>query len=71
MTECSRIGKLFRGCRFEPRYDIYTPTKELKDIISRQWSTTPSDKDKLLEEMIYVQDVCIVCGKVVERCEND
>ena len=71
MTECSRIGKWFRGCKFEARYDIYTPTKELKDIISRQWNTTPRDKDKLLEEMIYVQDVCVVCGKVVARCEND
>lgn len=71
MTECSRIGKWFRGCKFEARYDIYTPTKELKDIISRQWNTTQNDKDKLLEEMIYVQDVCEVCGKVVARCEND
>jgi len=71
MTECSRIGKWFRGCKFEARYDIYTPTKELKDIISRQWNTSPNDKDKLLEEMIYVQDVCVVCGKVVARCEND
>ena len=71
MTDCSRIGKWFRGCKFEARYDIYTPTKELKDIISRQWNTTPRDKDKLLEEMIYVQDVCKVCGKVVARCEND
>lgn len=71
MTECSRIGKWYRPCRFEARYDIYTPTKELKDIISRQWNTTPTDKDRLLEEMVYVQDVCVVCGKVVKRCEND
>ena len=65
MTEiCPRRGKLFRGCYFEARYDLGEPKFEgpvnyvgsdLKGVIDRHRAKS------------YVRDVCVRCGKVIER----
>jgi hypothetical protein len=64
---CSRIGKLWRGCRFESRYDVFEPTVTLQKKLEAAWSITELDKEKLLMQKIYVQDVCIRCGRVIDR----
>ena len=67
---CPRVGALWRSCYFKPRYDTYTPSMELKQVIARQWNASPKDREMLREETIYVQDVCQTCGKVIKRCED-
>ncbi len=62
---CSRQGKMIGGCKFEPRYDIIEPTKELRQKISMQWSISEQDKEFLVRRTEYICDVCIRCGKVV------
>jgi hypothetical protein len=71
MTEyCERKGKFWNGCKFEPRFDHYMPSEDLRSKLQIQWALSEKDKQRLMEEMVYVQDVCIRCGKVVARCPN-
>jgi hypothetical protein len=65
VDSCPRKGRWFGGCRFEPRYHVDEPTRELRDIIMRQWAASPADKDLLTIRMTYVHDVCVRCGKIV------
>ncbi len=60
---CPRRDKWFRGCRFEPRYD-----KGVADI--EKVSCRGVSPDVVLEALTpktYVADICVVCGKVVDR----
>ena len=63
--QCDRKGKWIRGCRFEPRYDQYLPSKTLQDQIWRQWAISESDKDLLVERRLYVHDICVNCGRII------
>lgn len=66
MTDyCPRFGKLFGGCRFEPRYDT-SPT--ITDIPA--FEGTVQGMRMMLQEtksITYVCDVCVRCGKTVTR----
>lgn len=64
---CPRIGKLWRSCRFEPRYDIFEPSDALEKQLGRAWALSEKDKKALEIQQIYVQDVCVNCGRVVQR----
>lgn len=63
MNHCDRFGKLFRGCRFEPRYDMspadLTGFTELRHATETFMNT--------LRTTTYVRDVCVTCGKTIER----
>lgn len=67
---CERAGKLMRACKFEPRYDEYRPSTALESQLERYWSLSESDKAMLHHRKVYVQDVCVVCGKIAERVEE-
>ena len=54
-----------KGHKFEPRYDYGKPT-----IPSRAAGMSAKDMIQILEatrSRKYVQDVCVKCGKVVNR----
>lgn len=75
MTDtCPRFGKWFGGCRFEPRYDTPAPLHGLSDGF---WTTITIDGIKADADKVraltgapvkkYVRDVCVRCGKAVDR----
>jgi hypothetical protein len=66
---CPRFGKLIGGCRFEARYDFGASTFDVAGI---EWTGQDvGAKLKALAEQYrpqyYVRDVCIRCGRTVER----
>jgi hypothetical protein len=67
---CPRVGALWRSCRFEPRYDTYEPSQALEDQMRRAWTVSDIDKERLQRQKIYVQDVCSVCGRVIQRYDD-
>ena len=69
---CPNLDKLIRGCKFERRYDTKPPSPEiiaaLQPLMDSPFSNM--DADFALSELkteTYVRDICIRCGKVVER----
>ena len=69
---CPREGRWIGGCRFEPRYD-YAPISPDE----REWITANflAAFDRLngmrnMRTKVYVRDVCIRCGKTIERSER-
>lgn len=69
MTDCPRFGKLFGGCKFEPRYD----EPSLASLFGNglYTSMTLNGKIALIEDIspkkTYVRDVCVRCGKAIDR----
>jgi len=63
VSECPRVGKWFRGCRFEARYDK-GPPRNGKLEGSRDFIIAYVEKSK---PITYVRDVCRTCGKTIER----
>lgn len=64
--ECPRLGRLVRGCNFEPRYDELAP--DLKLMAETLHGVKMSDACfKALRQKIYVKDVCTSCGSTMER----
>lgn len=62
MNDCLRIGKLFGGCRFEPRYD-----KSAADLSASKIDVQGRGAIEALRHITYVRDVCIRCGRTIER----
>lgn len=63
MTECERKGKWIRGCSFKARYDM-----GVADL--SQFKTISGISEEAIEAFrpkTYVHDVCVTCGKVVDR----
>lgn len=68
MNDCARKGKFWNGCRFEPRYDTVPPTLSTMGLDTIK--TTVCGMETMIRSMtkeVYVHDVCIRCGKVIER----
>lgn len=64
---CPRIGKLWRSCKFVARYDVFEPSNALEEQLGRAWALSEKDKTALKVQTVYVQDVCVTCGRVIER----
>lgn len=73
MSDCPRFGKWFGACKFAPRYD--QPVHDLMggfrtitfyEAMTPQQITALKDGDS---KIIYVRDVCVRCGKVIERAK--
>jgi hypothetical protein len=64
---CPRVGALWRSCRFTPRYDTTEPSAALEAQLGRSWAISEQDKERLMVQQTYVQDVCLTCGRVIER----
>jgi len=64
MSECARKNKWVRPCRFEPRYDSEPHNGAGFEEIT---GMRGSRMIELLTKRTYVRDVCVTCGKTVER----
>jgi hypothetical protein len=60
---CKRSDKLIGGCKFEGRYDR-VPPEQRKDILE-PWQSIGEINART--KRIYVRDVCVRCGKTVDR----
>lgn len=61
---CPRRGKWIAGCRFEPRFDTGAPTT------TRITNSSSDDAATIIESSkprTYVRDVCVTCGRTIER----
>ena len=67
MSGCERKGWLFRGCKFEPRYDLSPADMSRLGKVS---NAQPEHLDKFRTKT-YVHDVCVRCGKVIPRDERE
>ncbi len=62
--DCKRAGRIFGGCHFAPRYDLGPAD------VSRFTSLSGAGAGSFLEKLrkqTYVRDVCVRCGKTIER----
>jgi hypothetical protein len=73
---CPRAGKLFRGCRFEGRYDtpLLSRFDETFGMFTRMTTEpVPGEPTKVRivqpepPKKTYVRDVCVTCGRTIER----
>ena len=56
------------GHQFEPRYDVRpNASLGLSKIDGYTLAFQPELVEKMVTETIYVHDVCVKCGKVVNR----
>ena len=62
MNACPRDYRIFPCCRFEPRYD-----KAALDLSKIGRATASAEQIEAMCLKTYVQDVCIRCGKAVDR----
>jgi len=60
MSDCPRVGKLFGGCKFRPRYDTIGQTDPFIWMMTPQLQAQPA-------KTIYLCDVCETCGKTLFR----
>ena len=62
MADCPRAGE-WHGCKFEPRYDIGPPAGHFKtESADNLPAVIAACKPKT-----YVRDVCVRCGRTIER----
>lgn len=67
MTEpCPRLGKWFRGCKFQAVYDSEQSSNALEREIRMQWGISERDKDRLTIKKVYRGTMCVTCGKIVQ-----
>lgn len=60
---CSRKGKWFGGCRFEPRYDVGEPdTSKLGKV--EHYLADAAEIVQACRPSTYIHDVCVRCGKI-------
>lgn len=64
---CPRRDKWFRGCRFEPRYDKGEPREMTADELYWFDITSRVEALRTLCPRTYIHDLCVTCGKVVDR----
>ncbi len=65
MSDCPRFGKFWNGCRFQARFDESEPTLEITQY--RGSMVSYIEALKASKKRTYVRDVCIRCGRTVER----
>ena len=66
--ECPRAGKWIGGCRFEGRWE-YGASRPA----SFAWGISVADQERLThatKPKTYVRDVCVTCGRTVEKQET-
>lgn len=63
MTICPRLGKLFGGCKFSPRYD--TVSAVTPDVFA--YATGAATVKPTAARKTYIADVCERCGELRNR----
>lgn len=66
-SKCPRFGKMFRGCKFEARYDTMPPGSLDGGSMSGNDPDCISAFFHGLTRKIYVHDICVRCGYKVLR----
>lgn len=64
MTECPRANKRLFRCKWEGRYDTRFPPN------LESMKGGGASHIEALKERIYVRDICVRCGRTIER-KND
>jgi hypothetical protein len=66
VSDCPRVGKLFGGCRFRPRYDVVGAAGGVADAFF--WGAV-SGRNVVPAQprSTYICDVCETCGKTLVR----
>ncbi|BAU93330.1 hypothetical protein MPPM_4725 [Methylorubrum populi] len=64
---CPRRDKWFRGCRFEPRYDVGAPDMTGMGRVRFADAEDAGPFYEALKPKTYLHDICVQCGKVVDR----
>ena len=64
-TQCPRVGKLFGGCKFQPRYDTVSATKPDPNVAF--WQAGRAAPAPTPARSTYLCDVCTTCGKTLFR----
>jgi len=74
MGECPRANSWFRSCRFEARYETLADAKFVTPEIVAALSEGMVFADEintairtLTKSEVYVRDVCVLCGRSIER----
>lgn len=69
-VSCPRAGKWIRGCRFEGRWE-YGAARVLthSELTNTLFGDTPNAL-RAVRAATYVRDVCVTCGRTVEKQEN-
>ena len=70
MAECPRIGKLLGGCKWEARYDepsLFSQVFGDGLYTSLNIKGENGSIENIIPTKKYVRDVCIRCGKTIER----
>jgi hypothetical protein len=66
MSDCPRAGRILFGCKFRARYDEHEPS----DIFAHLFHTGQAAIEALkagAKRSTYIHDVCVRCGRVIER----
>jgi hypothetical protein len=61
LSACPREGRRIGGCRFEARYDFGQP------MLGNYTGERSLEMMEVSKARTYVRDVCVRCGKAVER----
>lgn len=67
--DCPRLGKWFRSCRFEARYSDGRGAIS-KEAIAEAWPSDLANIYRATKPRTYVRDVCVTCGRTVEKQET-
>lgn len=62
---CPRTGQWIGGCKFEGRYDQVIPKGFIRHMTEFEGSV------KSLTVPVYVRDICVRCGRTVERGDRE
>mgnify|MGYP001618447839 FL=1 len=67
MNDCPRLGRLIGGCKFEARYDKSEPKINGNFTYHGMQGSARLEQ---LRQLTYVRDVCIRCGRTVNRTDG-
>ena len=66
MSECPRVGRLFGGCKFSPRFHQLPPSADVVKVLAEQQGYLLDTDIISLRTEHYVHDVCERCGKTTK-----
>lgn len=72
MSDCPRFGKWIGGCRFRARYDNGAAMPSPEQLSAATDGAFTCDIPEIVgllksQQATYVRDICVRCGKTVER----
>jgi hypothetical protein len=71
-NDCARAGRWIGRCNFEARYDE-TPAEHVSEVVAEINRASDEAVREIIRgniSRIYVRDVCVTCGKTIERSKD-